>query len=81
MSQVLIIQIDGQMTALETGTHAGQVIANFVERVADHAHEDVEWALVEATPLDDWGPGDIAEIQHGAEEVPSASFQTQHPDS
>lgn len=80
---ILILQIGNNVTALDISEEKSGEVALFIERVADTAHEPVKFAsVVEATPLSDWGPGDIADaLEHGAEEVPVSELAIQQPDA
>lgn len=83
---VLILQIGDNVTALDVSEEKSGEVALFIERVADTAHEPVKFASVEATPLSDWGPGDVADgldlpTAGSAEEVPVSELAIQQPDA
>lgn len=79
---VIVLQHENTVTVLDVTNEEPGAIANFVERVADSANEPIRFAGLEATTLDEWGPGDIGDaLTVGAEEVPVATLTIQQPDA
>jgi hypothetical protein len=78
---VVIVKIGNEVAVLDIGQRRDGDVAIYIEKVAELAHEPVEWALVEVADNSDFGAGDIADQLTGErDELPTASLKTQNPE-
>lgn len=76
---VLLLSIEDDVAVVSVDVMLPRDSERFAEQVAQLAGMPVRWCVVEAIPLADAGPGDVADQLAEPGDLPTATWKTAEP--